>query len=108
MTTTPQEILERAAYIIESNGWTRGAYGRKLNGESVPATSPDACRFCAIGAIRLAAFELLGKTSQRMARESVGVLHETICADVADWNDNHAPSGYYVVAKMREAAELID
>ena len=113
MTTTPQEILERAAYIIETHGWTKAAFARDSNGASVDWSSEHACRFCAVGAIRLAARDIYLRSRNDLDIDCLTnqalVAMETVASyDVADWNDNIAPSGYYVVAKMREAAELID
>ena len=106
--TKTQEILVRAADIIEDYGWTRGAFARDPNGDKVPETSPDACRFCALGAIRRATFDVLDGSDHQEAERAANALNETICGafDVADWNDNYADGGEHVAASLRKAAEL--
>ena len=106
--TKTQEILARAADIIEDYGWTRGAFARDTDGVSVSETSPDACRFCAFGAIRRATFDVLDGSDNQEAERAANALNETICADfdIAHWNDNYADGGEHVASSLRKAAEL--
>lgn len=52
---TPLEILTRAREIITPPGnWTRHYVARNKDGEVTFSSSPDACQWCAIGAIEAA------------------------------------------------------
>lgn len=51
------ELLERAKALIEDEAhWTKGTYARAADGKSMEYCNPDACSFCAEGAIRHVAF----------------------------------------------------
>jgi hypothetical protein len=57
------QIIERALEIIsDESKWTRGAMARNKLGHSCSAWDHEAVRFCAIGAIYRAAFDMLGET----------------------------------------------
>lgn len=56
------DILTRAREILsDESKWCREGFAEKQNCESVNWASPDACRWCGLGAIRLAYFQLKGK-----------------------------------------------
>lgn len=53
------ELLTRARAIIENpQNWTKGEMARDAGGRLVVSHSPDAVCFCAVGALRRAAYEL--------------------------------------------------
>ena len=57
------QIIERALEIIsDETNWTRGAMARNAFGHSCSPWDQEAVRFCAVGAIYRAAFEMLGET----------------------------------------------
>jgi uncharacterized protein YbjT (DUF2867 family) len=57
------QIIERALEIISDEGkWTRGAMARNAFGHSCSAWDKEAVRFCAVGAIYHAAFDILGES----------------------------------------------
>ena len=57
------QIIERALEIVsDETRWTRGAMARNKLGHSCSAWDHEAIRFCAIGAIYRAAFDLLGES----------------------------------------------
>ena len=57
------QIIKRALEIIsDETKWTRGAMARNAFGHSCSAWDQEAVRFCAVGAIYRAAFEMLGET----------------------------------------------
>jgi hypothetical protein len=91
--TDASEVLERAAALIEDNGWTRGQYG-KLRGDKV-------C-FCALGAVAVASGSsvsfhgrsmLLDSVEDRKAEQTaINFLHAQLTEDygsnsTARWND---------------------
>ena len=54
MSATPAEVaavLDAAAELIETKGWTRGAFARNAHGYSVSAREPDATCYCLEGAL---------------------------------------------------------
>ena len=50
---TTKEILQEAHSYIEK-GWTQKAYARDAGGKPVDAKDPDACSWCAVGALQVA------------------------------------------------------
>ena len=51
------ELLEEAKALIEDPiHWTKGTYARRVDGASTHYTQPDACTFCAEGALRHVVF----------------------------------------------------
>jgi hypothetical protein len=70
MSTTIERIVISRAYdlIKDRKGWTRHAEARAGNGREVEVCSPKAKRFCAIGALRRAAFDVTGseETAERI------------------------------------------
>jgi hypothetical protein len=54
------EVIQRAlALIAVQETWTRGVLARNAQGLPVSPFAPDAVRFCAIGALRNAAFQIM-------------------------------------------------
>ena len=47
-------LVAARAIIVDPHRWTTGENARNIRGESVPATSSKACRFCSQGAMILA------------------------------------------------------
>jgi hypothetical protein len=51
---TEAEKIRKAAYrILEPGAWTRRAPARDARGDRTDTTSPDACQWCAAGALAL-------------------------------------------------------
>ena len=114
-TATAHDVLAMAAAIIADNGWTRGALARGAKGgRADPLDARGACKWCAVGAIRRAAYELTSPDGGEpnfgamcaMENKAVSLLQKylDISFDIPHWNDYSALDGAYVVAKMREAA----
>ena len=58
-------IIERARQIIsDPDNWCRGSFARGRGGASVSVRDPAARRFCAMGALILAAIEITGDATQ--------------------------------------------
>ena len=54
------EVIQRALTLIAvQETWTRGVLARNAQGMPVSPFAPDAVRFCAIGALRNAAFQIM-------------------------------------------------
>lgn len=53
-----QKLRLRAAEVI-AQGWTRGTAARDADGQKVRSTSPQATRWCVVGAVDRALYELL-------------------------------------------------
>lgn len=114
---TPQELLLKAADLIEHNDWTQGAYARNVNGCGVYPNSISAMSFCVVGAMTRTVFDesrerLLreGKSDsaadQILGRQAADLLTSQICqSDVPDWNDDPARTKAEVVQALRAAAE---
>jgi hypothetical protein len=52
-----RKLLIRAKELIEK-GWAKDTFARNSKGKEVSDYSPEACKFCLVGAIRRAAYEL--------------------------------------------------
>ncbi len=55
-----QVILRALEIISDESRWTGGTLARDHHRRSCQVTAPEAVRFCAIGALERAAYELLG------------------------------------------------
>jgi hypothetical protein len=59
------EVMRRANELL-SNGISRGAYARGLDGEPVGTMSPGAYSFCSVGAIARAHHDITGEWSDEL------------------------------------------
>jgi hypothetical protein len=106
--TDPADILEAAADLLESTGWTKGAYHRNMYNDSDDGDAQNAVSYCAAGAIRRAA-GWYDHHSVPMARgtmdieamlaEKVGV----IC--LPSWNDKPERKVHEVIDLLKETAK---
>jgi len=63
--TLAYQTIERARPLVANmNSWTTGAVARDSDGNGVELFSHLAVRFCAYGALRRAAFDLVGNMRQ--------------------------------------------
>ena len=53
MTPAAQTLLAARELLSEKSRWHRGSYAGDAHGNPVPLKSPDACRWCALGAIEV-------------------------------------------------------
>ena len=67
-----QQIIARALKLIEDEAhWTSIAIARKADGRTCESIHPQAVRFCAVGALDRAAYELFGaREGKRRARKA--------------------------------------
>jgi hypothetical protein len=111
------DILDRAADLIEPEGWwCQEAFARDSFGESVHPSSPDAVCFCATGAVTRAAGNRhveRHKALQVLANdfspppEFLGHIGgNRYVSAMAAWNDAPERTQSEVVSKLREAAAL--
>ena len=49
-----QELIKTKALIADPKNWLQGLMASNEKGQYVPPYSPDACKFCALGALRKA------------------------------------------------------
>ena len=107
------EVLTRAAELIETRGWYQGWFACDANGDPVlpdassyaASTSPRACRFCALGAMRAIA----GRDDAAW-HNAAAALNEVVRRDgymsVDDFNDSVTRTQAEVISALREAAAL--
>lgn len=102
--TTPTEVLEAAADLLEKPGaWTTGVFARDAAGHQVGLRDDRATCFCLAGAIEKAAqngtfaFREAFDIMDAMARRA-GFRH------VAAWNDAPGRTQAEVVATLRQAS----
>lgn len=106
------DTLEAAATALLVPGvWIRGNMARDAIGNSVRTRSPEACRFCAVGAIEAAATELHTNAFDALV-EIENLIRQGESSGnpsryVVRWNDNPQRTAEQVASKMLEAAERL-
>lgn len=88
---TEQEVLDRAADLLEEFGWHQGSFARDSNGRSIFPWQPEAQSFCAVGALLRARRDLDGQFP----------LNDGEMADLMCWNDQDNRSREAVVLALR-------
>lgn len=96
------DVLDRAAEIIEHNGWAQGQYFVPEFGKA-----PEDCRVCAIGAINVALYA--AKPTVLPSQERTFPLSSVVewyldVYDLAEWNDAKDRTAEEVIAALRGAA----
>lgn len=104
-----REVLVRAAALLREKGWTQGCSARDKTGFGLQSTSPDAMRFCAVGAMFRVCrgHESFFEAVRELARDAgVGDSPDPSTA-VMRWNDNPYQSADGVVRAMLTTAERL-
>jgi hypothetical protein len=102
---TPQEVLIKAAELLESSptAWTQDWLARNTDGNTTSPRNPNACSWCAMGAIA----KVQNKPDASQTYDPASrLLASHLGVNIADWNDNHLRTREEVIAAMREAAKL--
>lgn len=110
-TTLEKQVLVRAHGLIKDREhWTRGVEARAGNGREVSYSSAKAKRFCAIGAIRRAAWEITGDETVA-ARVFAGIetwmLEEVLTGEREIWMFNDTRSHAEVVQLFEKALATV-
>lgn len=106
---TPEEVLLKAADLIERKGWTQYRSAMGSQGQPMLATSTGATRFCALGAIEYVAYQEIPSSRDlsrrmRLRSQSAELLMKHIHNSVSSWNDSYHRTKEEVVQALREAA----
>jgi hypothetical protein len=82
-----RQVIERAREMISRHEqWRRAAYAMDANGERVDWCAKQAVAFCAVGALRRAAYDLSGdrnhaiRLADKIAGTMIGIGHEGLAA----------------------------
>jgi hypothetical protein len=120
-----QKLLLRAAEVI-AQGWTRGTAARDADGQKIRSTSPQATRWCVVGAVDRALYELLTLDVYDLLGLEVDAydtapcplavlralrrpLQRVLgCRGLAHWNDHACPGPVAAEQLLGEAAGGID
>lgn len=103
-----REVLVRAAALLREKGWTQGFSARDKAGFGLQSTSPDATRFCAVGAMfrvcrgHESFFEAVRELARDIGRDSPDST-----TAVMGWNDNPYQSADGVIQAMLSTAERL-
>lgn len=100
-------LREARALISDPDKWTQGALARNAHGSEVAHYSPDACKWCAVGAIsRVAASNNASYDTEMSAYSSlVQASRRLFYSDaVGEVNDTHSHTD--VLALFDRAIEL--
>lgn len=100
-----KDILIEAANLLETKGWTQGAFARDANGISISDDEESAVCFCTIGALNRVSCENVvcghnteGHKAYEHLRNSIG-RHR-----VTKWNDYDDRTKEDVINTLRTAA----
>jgi hypothetical protein len=102
---TPQDILTKAAALLESSptAWTQSVIARNAAGRVAAPNSPEACSWCALGAIA----KVRGQPYATRTNCPATQLLETYLGEYAgNYNDRPQRTREEVIAALRGAAEL--
>jgi hypothetical protein len=121
---THQKLLLRAAELI-ALGWTRGTAARDADGQKVRSTAPQATRWCVVGAVDRALYELWTLDVYDLLGLAVDAYDTAPCPleilralrrpvhrglgrhDLAYWNDHTCPGPAAAEQLLQEAAAQI-
>ena len=78
---TTKEVLVKARGLIVK-GWCQGVEARDKNGNEVHVNSPEACSWCAVGAIKAAASDYGEYINSLLKVKGVA-----LCITIPSWND---------------------
>jgi hypothetical protein len=116
-----EKILLRAAELV-AMGWTRGTAARDATAQKVRSTAPQATRWCLVGAVDRALYELLNLDVYALLGLEVDAYDTAPCSlevlralrrplqrvlgrrDLAHWNDHGCPGPAATEQLLREAA----
>ena len=95
------DLLESAAFVIGTGHHAKGYYAKNLRGDETSRASPEACSWCAIGAILAAEDEFhFGLDAYDLAMDA---LDEDV-GFIPAWNDARERTPAEVEAAMLKAA----
>jgi hypothetical protein len=100
---TPQAVLIKAAALLESSptAWTQRWLARNAEGNNTSPRNPNACSWCALGAI--AKVQNLPDAPQEYNPAAM-LLAYHLKVNIVDWNDNPLRTRADVIKGLREAA----
>ena len=101
----PSEVLREAAKLIQEKGWTQRVYARDDLGRRVHPNDPDACQFCAAGAIGRVTTD---DSSRVWDHPATKALESSLSISIPKWNDSPLQHRGEVIAKMLEVADRLE
>jgi hypothetical protein len=102
--TLRQQVLRDArALIANQTHWTRGVLSRAASGRPVMWYDQEACRWCAVGALNRAAYDLVGDR-ERAAQIADEVLVACFPANLTWINDTQ---GHAAVLELFNRSQLV-
>lgn len=102
---TPQEILLKAADILETTNITRGCLARDIRGMQTDPTSREAVCFCVIGLVRKVVGTFDGSTKEDPLAVPLRLLARRLhVVSLTEWNDEPGRTKEEVIAGLRAAA----
>jgi hypothetical protein len=96
-------ILECAAKLIETKGWTQGSYARDANDGAVSSLDKNAECFCIIGALSHVSLGYDSNTRRKAYQFATNIIHNE---RLTTWNDDPARTKEEVITFLKSAAEL--
>lgn len=107
--TKTTELLRAGRDMIEHVGWTKGAYARDAEEREVRLEQPEACAFCAIGALMAAASGLCTPTFDAAyikLAHSMCAMYRDRGACISEVNDHKKTTKADILKAYDRAIEL--
>jgi hypothetical protein len=100
----PQEVLTKAAELLESSptAWIQNGIARNAEGAQITSNHPRACSWCALGAI--AKVQNLPDAPQEYNPAAM-LLAYHLKINIVDWNDAPERTREDVIETLRKAAK---
>lgn len=104
LTKTTEILLNAMALLEDPDRWAKRSYARTATGDTTDTSSPEACKFCMLGAVEV--FTGTGVAPYRHARQMLmGVLLDhTKYITVPGFNDHGFTNHEKVMQVMTAAA----
>ena len=111
-----REILIKARAILSERGWTQRVMAKTAEGIEVHHSDPEACQFCALGAVFRAVVEMgpyeagtiIPKDTAMARSAAIGALDLVAHQHISVFNDTHATSKEEVLTVFDMAIGLYE
>lgn len=103
-TELTKDILLGAADLLETKGWTQGAYAKNILGDNVsPLDDRNAACYCAFGSIQRAMMYVRNASAENPAY----IFSKHLKLSIPIWNDDKNMTKEKVIKTMRDFANSL-
>lgn len=107
------KLIERAKFILQTKGWTKGVFARTKDNISCNELSDKAVKFCAIGSLYRAQndLDLSNQDCVRALNAIIKALNAIRCFDnmydIEFFNDKVAKDKRYIIRRFDKAIKTL-